>query len=44
VFGCLKAIDRTDAYKEIMAETAIKPWYDRVEALVQPGNACTSRQ
>ena len=44
VFGCLKAIDRTDAWHEIMAETAIKPWYDRMAAAVEPGNACTSRQ
>ena len=44
VFGCLKAIDRTAAWHEIMAETAIKPWYDRMAAAVEPGNACTSRQ
>ena len=28
VFGCLSAIDRTTAFGEIMAETAVKPWYD----------------
>ena len=44
VFGCLKAIDRTDAYREIMAETAIQPWYERMHERVEPGNACTSRQ
>ena len=44
VFGCLKAIDRTDAYREIMADTAIKPWYDRMHERVEPGNACTQRQ
>ena len=44
VFGCLKAIDRTAAFKEIMAETAIQPWYDRMKTKVQPGGACTSRQ
>lgn len=44
VFGCLKAIDRMDAWKEIMTETPIKPWYDRMAAAVEPGNACRSRQ
>eukprot|EP00316_Scyphosphaera_apsteinii_P002151 CAMPEP_0119331834 /NCGR_PEP_ID=MMETSP1333-20130426/81470_1 /TAXON_ID=418940 /ORGANISM="Scyphosphaera apsteinii, Strain RCC1455" /LENGTH=288 /DNA_ID=CAMNT_0007341523 /DNA_START=93 /DNA_END=959 /DNA_ORIENTATION=- len=44
VFGCLKAIDRTSAYKEIMAETSIAAWYERVGSLVKPGGACTSRQ
>ena len=44
VFGCLKAIDRTDAWREIMAETPIKPWYDRMASAVEPGNACSSRQ
>ena len=29
VFGCLNAIDRTTAFGEIMAETAVKPWYVR---------------
>lgn len=43
VFGCLKAIDRTDAFREIMANTAIQPWYERMESAVQPGNSCTSR-
>jgi microsomal prostaglandin-E synthase 2 len=44
VFGCLKAIDRTDAWHEIMAETAIAPWYERMRSAVEPGSACTSRQ
>lgn len=44
VFGALKAIDRTAAYKEIMADTAVGPWYDRVNQLVEPGNSCTLRQ
>ena len=44
VFGCLKAIDRTDAYAEIMAETQVAPWYERMRAAVEPGNSCTSRQ
>jgi len=44
VFGCLKAIDRTDAYREIMAETAIGPWFERMASVVKPGNARTLRQ
>mmetsp|Transcript_39368 Transcript_39368/g.90437 ORF Transcript_39368/g.90437 Transcript_39368/m.90437 type:complete len:286 (+) Transcript_39368:20-877(+) len=44
VFGALKAIDRTAAHKEILAETSISPWYNRVKALVDPGNSCTLRQ
>ncbi len=44
VFGALKAIDRTDAFREIMAETRVAPWYERMLARVQPGRACTSRQ
>ena len=44
VFGCLVAIDRTAAFGEIMAETAVKPWYDRMHAAVGPGRACTLRQ
>jgi len=44
VYGALKAIDRCAAYKEIMAETAVGPWYDRVNQLVEPGNSCTLRQ
>uniref|UniRef100_A0A7S0IJQ6 Prostaglandin E synthase 2 n=1 Tax=Calcidiscus leptoporus TaxID=127549 RepID=A0A7S0IJQ6_9EUKA len=44
VYGCLKAIDRTSTFSEIMAETGVKPWYERMTAEVQPGNACTSRQ
>ena len=44
VFGCLKAIDRTAAFQEIMAETAVSPWYNRMQQAVQPGNACTQRQ
>ena len=45
VFGALKAIDRTSAHKEIMAETeALVAWYDRVHQLVEPGNACKLRQ
>ena len=44
VFGCLSAIDRTTAFGEIMAETAVKPWYDRMHTAVGPGRACTLRQ
>jgi microsomal prostaglandin-E synthase 2 len=44
VFGCLKAIDRTDAFAEILAETEVGPWYDRMRERTQPGGACTSRQ
>ena len=44
VFGCLKAIDRTAAWHEIMAETPVKPWYERMRLAVEPGNACTSRE
>ena len=44
VFGCLKAIDRTTAWSEIMAETSVAPWYGRMREAVEPGNACTSRQ
>ena len=44
VFGCLKAIDRTAAYQEIMAETAIGPWFERMSGAVKPGSACTLRQ
>ena len=44
VFGCLKAIDRTTAWAEIMAETDVAPWYGRMREVVDPGNACTSRQ
>jgi microsomal prostaglandin-E synthase 2 len=35
VYGCLKAIDRTSAHKEIMAETAeLRQWYQRMAELV----------
>jgi len=35
VYGCLKAIDRTAAHKEIMAETAeLRQWYQRMAGLV----------
>lgn len=35
VYGCLKAIDRTAAHKEIMAETAeLRQWYQRMAELV----------
>ena len=44
VFGCLKAIDRTAAWHEIMAETSVAPWYERMRKAVEPGSACTSRQ
>jgi len=44
VFGCLKAIDRTAAFQEIMRETAIAPWYERMREAVQPGQSCTVRQ
>ena len=44
VFGCLKAIDRTDAFKELMESTEVKPWYVRMSERVEPGNACTSKQ
>ena len=44
VFGCLVAIDRTAAFGEIMAETKVKPWYDRMHAAVGPGRACTLKQ
>jgi len=44
VFGCLKAIDRTATWSEIMAETQIAPWYGRMRQAVEPGSACTSRQ
>lgn len=44
VFGCLKAIDRTDAFGEIMRETAVAPWYGRMEERVQPGSARTKRE
>ena len=44
VFGCLKAIDRTTAWHEILTETEVAPWYERMNAAVMPGNACTSRQ
>lgn len=44
VFGALKAIDRTDAHAELLQQTGIKPWYDRMSTTVAPGNACTSRQ
>ena len=44
VFGCLKAIDRTAAWREIMVETEISPWYGRMSDAVSPGNALTSKQ
>jgi len=44
VFGCLKAIDRTGAWREIMEQTDVAPWYGRMQGVVEPGNACTSRQ
>ena len=44
VFGALKAIDRTAAHAEIMAETEISPCYERMRAAVAPGNACVQRQ
>ena len=43
VFGCLVAIDRTAAFREIMAETNVKPWYDRMHAAVGAG-ACSLKQ
>ena len=44
VFGCLKAIDRTTAFNEIMRDTAVSPWYERMANEVQPGGACSSKQ
>ena len=44
VFGCLKAIDRTAAYQELLEEPAARAWYDRMAAEVRPGNACMLRQ
>ena len=44
VFGALKAIDRTAAHAEILAETDVGPWYERMTAAVAPGNACVQRQ
>lgn len=44
VFGCLKAIDRTDAFAEIMHETTVAPWYGRMSEAVGPGSARTGRQ
>lgn len=44
VFGAIKAIDRTDTWRELMAETQVAPWYGRMVAAVEPGNACVSRQ
>jgi microsomal prostaglandin-E synthase 2 len=44
VFGCLKAIDRTAAWTEVMSATRVAPWYGRMREAVEPGNACTSRQ
>ena len=44
VFGCLKAIDRTTAFQEIMRETEISPWYERMREVVQPGQSCAVRQ
>ena len=43
VFGSIKAIDRTSAFREIMTETAIKPWYERMVGEVGAG-ACVLRQ
>ena len=40
----LQLLDRTDTYRELMAETAIAPWYERMQAAVGPGSSCTSRQ
>jgi len=44
VFGCLVAVDRTAAFAEIMAETRVRPWYERMNAAIGPGRACTLRQ
>ena len=44
VFGCLKAIDRTTAWHEIMAYTEVAPWYGRMREVVEPGNANKLRQ
>jgi len=44
VFGLLKAIDRTAAHADLMAATSVAPWYDRMLAAVEPGNALQSRQ
>lgn len=44
VYGCLKAIDRTAAQKEIIAEAPeLAAWYERMTAAVG-STACTSRQ
>jgi microsomal prostaglandin-E synthase 2 len=35
VYGCLKAIDRTSAYTEMMAETTeLRQWYQRMAEIV----------
>ena len=44
VFGALKAIDRTDAHAEIMAETSVAPWYDRMHQAVSSRNSCVQRE
>ena len=44
VYGCLRAIERTSCHRELMADTAVGPWYERMAEAVQPGGACTLRQ
>ncbi len=36
VFGVLRAIDHTNTFRDAMANTKIKPWYDRMVAAVGP--------
>jgi microsomal prostaglandin-E synthase 2 len=34
VYACIRAIDGFDAHKDLLANTAIQPWYRRVEQAI----------
>jgi len=44
VFGLLKAIDRTGAYRDVMVTTDVGKWYERMLVAVEPDNSRQSYQ
>ena len=35
VYGVLSGLEGLDAFQDLMTNTSMKPWYDRVETAVQ---------
>lgn len=35
VYGVLSGLEGLDAFQDLMANTSMKPWYDRVKTAVQ---------